>query len=58
MQFVADRAPVLAREIAEHQHQHQNGAGQKRPARVKPEQIVYTVPFDSLEKEGFFAKLK
>jgi NitT/TauT family transport system substrate-binding protein len=27
-------------------------------ARVKPEQIVYTVPFDSLEKEGFFAKLK
>ena len=27
-------------------------------ARVKPEQLVYTAPFDSLEKEGFFAKLK
>ena len=27
-------------------------------ARVKPEQLVYTAPFDILEKEGFFAKLK
>jgi len=25
---------------------------------VKPESIVYTAPFDELEKEGFFAKLK
>lgn len=27
-------------------------------ARMKPEQLVYTAPFDQLEKEGFFAKLK
>jgi NitT/TauT family transport system substrate-binding protein len=27
-------------------------------ARVKPEQLVYTQPFDVLEKEGFFAGLK
>jgi NitT/TauT family transport system substrate-binding protein len=27
-------------------------------AKVKPEQIVFTAPFDALEKEGFFAKLK
>jgi len=27
-------------------------------AGVKPEQLVYTAPLDSLEKEGFFAKLK
>ena len=27
-------------------------------ARMKPEQLVYTAPFDALEKEGFFAKLK
>ncbi|MSP95123.1 MAG: ABC transporter substrate-binding protein [Alphaproteobacteria bacterium] len=27
-------------------------------AKVKPQDIVYTVPFDQLEKEGFFAKLK
>ena len=25
---------------------------------VKPESLVYTAPFDELEKEGFFAKLK
>jgi len=27
-------------------------------ARVTPAQIVYTAPFDTLEKEGFFARLK
>ena len=27
-------------------------------ARFKPEQLVYTVPLDQLEREGFFAKLK
>jgi hypothetical protein len=27
-------------------------------AKVKPEQLVYTQPFDVLEKEGFFAGLK
>jgi NitT/TauT family transport system substrate-binding protein len=27
-------------------------------ARFKPEQLVYMAPFDQLEKEGFFAKLK
>ncbi len=29
-----------------------------KAASVKPESLVYTVPFDSLEKEGFFARLK
>jgi NitT/TauT family transport system substrate-binding protein len=29
-----------------------------KAATVKPEDIVYTAPFDQLEKEGFFASLK
>jgi NitT/TauT family transport system substrate-binding protein len=29
-----------------------------KAAQMKPEQLVYTAPFDQLEKEGFFAKLK
>ena len=34
------------------------GAWAQDAKSFKPEQLVYTGAFDTLEKEGFFAKLK